>query len=80
LAELLEYFIPLCISNPISPSLVTLHVYHSSQLDGDIATIGITAHAADALGDIVFVELPAVGSEYSAGDSFGAVESVKAGT
>jgi len=48
-------------------------------LDGDIATVGITAHAADALGDIVYVELPAVGSEYSAGDTFGAVESVKAG-
>ena len=31
------------------------------QLDGDIATIGITAHAADALGDIVFVDLPAEG-------------------
>jgi glycine cleavage system H protein len=48
------------------------------QLDGDIATIGITAHAADALGDIVFVDLPAEGAEFDKGDSFGAVESVKA--
>ena len=48
------------------------------QLDGDIATVGITAHAADALGDIVFVDLPSPGSEFEKGDSFGAVESVKA--
>jgi glycine cleavage system H protein len=47
-------------------------------LEGDIATVGITAHAADALGDIVFVDLPSVGADFSAGDSFGAVESVKA--
>ena len=51
----------------------------SLQLDGDIATVGITAHAANALGDIVYVELPTVGSEYAVGDAFGAVESVKAG-
>lgn len=47
-------------------------------MDGDIATVGITAHAADALGDIVYVDLPSVGSDLDAGDSFGAVESVKA--
>lgn len=40
--------------------------------------MGITAHAADALGDVVFVDLPAVGTKYAAGDSFGSVESVKA--
>ena len=40
--------------------------------------MGITAHAADALGDIVFVDLPSEGSEFEKGDSFGAVESVKA--
>lgn len=40
--------------------------------------MGITKHAADALGDVVFVELPAVGSKYSAGATFGSVESVKA--
>ena len=41
-------------------------------------TIGITNHAQDSLGDIVFVELPKVGSEITAGKTFGSVESVKA--
>src|SRR5450755_1232427 len=41
-------------------------------------TIGITVHAQDSLGDIVFVELPKVGSEVTAGKTFGTVESVKA--
>ena len=48
------------------------------QLVGDIGTVGITQHAADALGDVVYVELPSVGSKYTAGSSFGSVESVKA--
>ncbi|MBV8476518.1 MAG: glycine cleavage system protein GcvH, partial [Acidobacteria bacterium] len=46
--------------------------------DGDLAAIGITDYAQQALGDIVFVELPKVGSEIMAGKSFGSVESVKA--
>ena len=46
--------------------------------EGDTATIGITEHAQDELGDIVFVELPEVGATLDAGDSFGTVESVKA--
>jgi glycine cleavage system H protein len=41
-------------------------------------TIGITTHAQDSLGDIVFVELPKVGTEITAGKTFGTVESVKA--
>ena len=41
-------------------------------------TIGITIHAQDSLGDIVFVELPKVGAEITAGKTFGTVESVKA--
>jgi glycine cleavage system H protein len=41
-------------------------------------TIGITTHAQDSLGDIVFVELPKVGTEIAAGKTFGTVESVKA--
>ena len=41
-------------------------------------TIGITNHAQDSLGDIVFVELPKVGAEITAGKTFGTVESVKA--
>lgn len=43
-----------------------------------IVTIGITDHAQDLLGDVVFVELPEVGDELSAGDDAGVVESVKA--
>jgi glycine cleavage system H protein len=46
--------------------------------DGGIATIGITSYAQDSLGDIVFVELPKVGSNITAGKTFGTVESVKA--
>jgi glycine cleavage system H protein len=46
--------------------------------EGDTATIGITDHAQDELGDIVFVELPETGATFDAGDSFGTVESVKA--
>ena len=46
--------------------------------DGKNATIGITSHAQDSLGDIVFVELPKVGADISSGKVFGTVESVKA--
>jgi glycine cleavage system H protein len=46
--------------------------------EDDTATIGITDHAQDELGDIVFVELPETGATFDAGDSFGTVESVKA--
>jgi glycine cleavage system H protein len=46
--------------------------------DGNTATIGITNHAQESLGDIVFVELPNVGAEITAGKAFGSVESVKA--
>jgi glycine cleavage system H protein len=46
--------------------------------DGNSATIGITNHAQDSLGDIVFVDLPKVGAELAAGKTFGSVESVKA--
>ena len=47
-------------------------------LDGDIATVGISQHAAEALGDVVFVEVPEVGKTVTRGDSFAVVESVKA--
>ncbi len=40
--------------------------------------VGITAHAAEELGELVFIDLPAVGSEVTAGESFGEIESVKA--
>ena len=45
---------------------------------GAVITVGITHHAQDALGDIVFVDLPAVGTNYAAKDIAGVVESVKA--
>jgi len=48
------------------------------RVDGDVATIGITQHAADQLGDIVFVELPDVGRALEQFATFGVVESVKA--
>ena len=48
------------------------------RVDGDVATIGITWHAQDALGDIVFCELLALGEAITAGQAFGVVESVKA--
>ncbi|HSK84310.1 MAG TPA: glycine cleavage system protein GcvH, partial [Rubrobacter sp.] len=47
-------------------------------IEGDTATIGITDHAQDELGDVVFVELPDEGATFDAGESFGTVESVKA--
>jgi glycine cleavage system H protein len=47
-------------------------------LDGDIATIGISRFAVDQLNDLIMIDLPAVGTELTAGKSFGEVESVKA--
>ncbi len=48
------------------------------RIDGNVATIGITWHAQDQLGDIVYCELPEKGESISAGQPFGVVESVKA--
>ncbi|XP_028759292.1 glycine cleavage system H protein 2, mitochondrial-like [Neltuma alba] len=48
------------------------------KVDGHSATVGITDHAQDHLGDVVYVELPEVGASVTQGQSFGAVESVKA--
>ncbi len=48
------------------------------KIDGKTGVIGITDYAQNSLGDIVFVELPKVGAEISAGKTFGSVESVKA--
>jgi glycine cleavage system H protein len=47
-------------------------------IDGDTAIVGITHHAQDALGDVVFVDLPEVGATFAARDIAGVVESVKA--
>merc|ERR1739848_531541 len=48
------------------------------RMDGQEGTVGISKHAADALGDVVYVDLPDAGSKFGRGDTFGAVESVKA--
>ncbi len=47
-------------------------------IEDDVATIGITDYAQNELGDIVFMELPAVGDSITKGDSFGTIEAVKA--
>lgn len=48
------------------------------KVEGEVATIGITDHAQHELGDIVYVELPEVGDDAEAGNSFGSIEAVKA--
>ncbi|WP_028584143.1 glycine cleavage system protein GcvH [Desulfogranum mediterraneum] len=49
-----------------------------AQLTGDTIRVGVSDYAQDQLGDIVFVELPAVGDSFNRGDEFGTLESVKA--
>ena len=51
--------------------------HESIKVEGDIVTIGITDYAKDALGDLVFIQLPEVGSKYEKGKDFAVVESVK---
>ena len=48
------------------------------RIEGDVATLGITQHAAESLSDLVFLDLPEVGDDVTAGESFGEIESVKA--
>ena len=48
------------------------------RIEGDTATFGVSDHAQEALGDIVFVELPEIGRSIDAGEAYGVVESVKA--
>ncbi len=55
-----------------------LDTHEYVRLDGEIATIGISAFAVDQLGDIVFLELPEVGDAMEVDETFGSVESVKA--
>ena len=59
------------------------HLHYTAEhewlrLDGEVAVIGITDHAQGELGDVVYLELPQVGSEIVQGESFGVIESVKA--
>ncbi len=48
------------------------------KVEGETSTVGITDHAQNALGDVVYVELPKAGEKFAAHDTFGSVESVKA--
>ncbi len=55
-----------------------LDTHEYVRIEGEIATIGITAFAVDQLGDVVFLELPEIGDAVTKGDTFGNIESVKA--
>jgi glycine cleavage system H protein len=61
------------------PDDLKYHEAHDwARIEGDVATFGITWHAQDALGDIVYYAPPAVGDSVKAGDGYGELESVKA--
>ncbi|WP_261842566.1 glycine cleavage system protein GcvH [Aliamphritea ceti] len=62
---------------PSELKYVASHEWIRHEGDG-VVTIGVTDHAQELLGDVVFVELPEVGSEFALGDDMGVVESVKA--
>lgn len=62
----------------INPDLQYTKSHEWIRMDGDVAVIGISDFAQDALGDLVFVNLPEIGDNVTAGESFGDVESVKA--
>ncbi len=63
------------MSNPTNLQYSAEHEWVA--LDGDTARVGVTAYAADALGDIVYVDLPAVGDTVTAGETCGELESTK---
>lgn len=63
------------LSHPDELKYVKSHEFVS--VEGDVATIGITAFAADQLGDVTFVELPKVGEKFKTEQKFGVIESVK---
>ncbi len=61
------------------PEDLLYHPEHDwAKIDGDVATFGVTWYAQDSLGDLVFFDPPAVGTEVTAGESYAEVESVKA--
>lgn len=63
---------------PSELKYLSSHEWVRVEADGETAVIGITDHAQELLGDVVFVELPEVGASIAAGDEAGVVESVKA--
>ncbi len=66
------------MSDKIPAQLKYTKDHEWAAIEGKIATIGITHHAQDALGEVVFVELPSKGKMLKKGDTFGVVESIKA--
>ncbi|MFJ1752443.1 glycine cleavage system protein GcvH [Kitasatospora sp. NPDC088134] len=64
------------MSNPTHLQYTKEHEWLTAA-EGGVSTVGITAHAADALGDIVYVQLPAVGDTVTAGETCGELESTK---
>lgn len=61
------------------PEDLLYHAEHDwAKIDGDVATFGVTWYAQDSLGDLVFFDPPAVGTEVTAGEGYAEVESVKA--
>ncbi|GAA1163831.1 glycine cleavage system H protein [Kitasatospora gansuensis] len=64
------------MSNPTHLQYTEEHEWLTEAVDG-VSTVGITAHAADALGDIVYVQLPEVGDTVTAGETCGELESTK---
>jgi len=63
----------------VNPSNLKYHKEHDwARIEGDLAVFGITHYAQESLGDIVYIELPEVGAELTAGTSYAEVESVKA--
>lgn len=63
----------------MNPSNLKYHKEHDwARIEGDLAVFGITHYAQESLGDIVYIELPEVGAELTAGTSYAEVESVKA--
>lgn len=65
------------MAHNIPENLVYTKEHEWALINGDVATIGITDFAQNALGDIVFVELPQVGTQLNLGATFGVVESIK---
>jgi glycine cleavage system H protein len=66
------------MASKIDPTARYLKTHEWARLEGEEVVCGISDHAQDALGDIVFVELPRVGASFKAGEPFSVVESVKA--
>jgi glycine cleavage system H protein len=63
----------------VNPKNLKYHREHDwARVEGDIAVFGLTSYAQETLGDIVYIELPEVGADVTAGSSYAEVESVKA--